>query len=315
MLPHSYQGASIWPRRQRRGEQVGRDRARRRGEASIWPRRQRRGEQDGRQDDAGLVVASIWPRRQRRGEPTTAARSWPGRSCFNLATTSASWRTRRANTESETSRGFNLATTSASWRTRLHSPGCPGRRGLQFGHDVSVVENSGKYFGRGDYLAASIWPRRQRRGERSRPRSCPPTWSKLQFGHDVSVVENDVWDFARLPGNAASIWPRRQRRGEQGVFADARGRSRASIWPRRQRRGEHVGDVGRPRRVLASIWPRRQRRGEPSEARVMSANGIRFNLATTSASWRTTGVRIWQSHTGSLQFGHDVSVVENSTNK
>ena len=39
---------------------------------------------------------------------------------------------------------------------------------LQFGHDVSVVENEVVLLDLGrDFADASIWPRRQRRGERS----------------------------------------------------------------------------------------------------------------------------------------------------
>ena len=84
---------------------------------------------------------------------------------FNLATTSASWRTRTFWRWPAAPRRFNLATTSASWRTIRADGTSTASIGLQFGHDVSVVENIRPTVGRTVlYL--------------------------LQFGHDVSVVEN-----------------------------------------------------------------------------------------------------------------------------
>ena len=60
---------------------------------------------------------------------------------------------------------FNLATTSASWRTAANRTGSWAAGRLQFGHDVSVVEND-----QGGVI--------------------PAVEHALQFGHDVSVVEN-----------------------------------------------------------------------------------------------------------------------------
>ena len=160
--------------------------------------------------------ASIWPRRQRRGEQPACRvdrrREPPG---FNLATTSASWRTVRVTTTRRPPTSFNLATTSASWRTDMPHAPLVVRVELQFGHDVSVVENSTS-----SPVMFIIRP-------------------VLQFGHDVSVVENSVHPAGPGDGAAASIWPRRQRRGERVPAREPLpGPGQASIWPRRQRRGE-----------------------------------------------------------------------------
>ena len=133
--------ASIWPRRQRRGELPGGQGAGERVEASIWPRRQRRGEHDRLGHVEQRQGASIWPRRQRRGE----RRGWSGRRagsrCFNLATTSASWRT------VWDGRQYSGRTASI-WPRRQRrgerdpsAPNAAWTASLQFGHDVSVVEN------------------------------------------------------------------------------------------------------------------------------------------------------------------------------
>ena len=216
------------------------------GVASIWPRRQRRGEHHVRRLREIGDRASIWPRRQRRGE-----------------------------------------------RDELRPAALAGVV-LQFGHDVSVVENAKQV-----YAALSYW--------------------LLQFGHDVSVVENqESLDKAGAKG-AASIWPRRQRRGEPppgtrmtrvetllqfghdvSVVENFVGRP----WDRRCQKDHHEG---------ASIWPRRQRRGELGRRGHSRGHGVGFNLATTSASWRTIADVPPSAPNGTLQFGHDVSVVENST--
>ena len=135
--------------------------------------------------------ASIWPRRQRRGELAGTMSCPRGCPCFNLATTSASWRTGScARRTLSRSRCFNLATTSASWRTYdAKHVLCFGTL-LQFGHDVSVVENVTRL----DTRATAT--------------------TTLQFGHDVSVVENEKAGRRSPAGGGASIWPRRQRRGE-----------------------------------------------------------------------------------------------------
>ena len=262
---------------------------------------------------------------------------------FNLATTSASWRTRPARVVvAEGRQGFNLATTSASWRTAGSLAVISATASLQFGHDVSVVENGPV-------------------GVRPNPRAV-----SLQFGHDVSVVEN-VWNWAlarRRAHYAASIWPRRQRRGEQPLSDVARGglvrmgfnlattsaswrtglrqdrpalrrlrfnlattsaswRTNANAVEFKRYRllqfGHDVSVVengqGPPalgERGPASIWPRRQRRGEPRCWRAGTPACTRFNLATTSASWRTPRPPPPATRPGKLQFGHDVSVVENT---
>ena len=360
-----------------------------RASASIWPRRQRRGERTARrtgpEDGQGFnlattsaswrtapvqvrtpreSVASIWPRRQRRGERTAGGRRRPRRPCFNLATTSASWRTPSCPRRPRRSAGFNLATTSASWRTRRPPRVTPGRQPLQFGHDVSVVENrdqgvvwgvfGGLQFGHDVSVVENgrrrRWtPRRPARFNlattsaswRTSPRtaSARPTWP-LQFGHDVSVVENATRTPSRPSRrcrfNLATTSASWRTTSVQSVVNDGfplqfghdvsvvenatgragRGRARrASIWPRRQRRGEPSGACSHDRPRAASIWPRRQRRGEHPHRRPGRHARRRprgFNLATTSASWRTLRPRVHRYAEFLLQFGHDVSVVENS---
>ena len=282
--------ASIWPRRQRRGERPGcgagrlrsrgfnlattsaswrtRDTSRGRSRtggfnlattSASWRTHLRRGDERPRQ------LASIWPRRQRRGEPRplTSVVSPASKLQFghdvsvveNLGPPSG---------PSARAARFNLATTSASWRTYRPLAVQAGGVVLQFGHDVSVVENVAEGEQVGDVLEASIWPRRQRRGEQ------PPcnwgcrsrTW--LQFGHDVSVVEN----------RPAQV--RRPRRSGRFNLATT-----SASW-----RTGWLGDLSCPTRE-------------------------RFNLATTSASWRTHWHGIAAGMVLMLQFGHDVSVVEN----
>ena len=260
--------ASIWPRRQRRGELIPVAKSPVVRRASIWPRRQRRGERPRGRGCGRRRAASIWPRRQRRGERAAGPeRPGPGRDA-------SIWPRRQRRGE----------------RSAVPASHC-GIVALQFGHDVSVVEND----------------------DRRTP--VAGDHPLLQFGHDVSVVENAVRRRAsnpkgscfnlattsaswrtlaeRRPGpryDPASIWPRRQRRGERRDAAGwhATG-TLASIWPRRQRRGEPLfSGPYMGVRTVASIWPRRQRRGEPRSARDISPTSIE------------------------LQFGHDVSVVENA---
>ena len=133
----------------------------------------------------------------------------------------------------------------------------------------------------------------------------------LQFGHDVSVVENPAARTARTAGRPSSIWPRRQRRGEQQFALKPGVTLRSSIWPRRQRRGELRGTPTPWPWSASSIWPRRQRRGEPRARWPRTRTGEFFNLATTSASWRTEHSALSVLLDTYLQFGHDVSVVEN----
>ena len=329
--------ASIWPRRQRRGErgagagskvlkfllQFGHDvsvvenrvpegHRRDHRRASIWPRRQRRGELAGGGGGETPLVASIWPRRQRRGEPRRPSPGSRAAGSFNLATTSASWRTAgRRRTGGRRGR-FNLATTSASWRTPHDGPGVPPHLGASIWPRRQRRGERGLMAARVTEVCASIWPRRQRRGELTTTaqdivasaalqfghdvsvvenlpgKPLPLSRPKLQFGHDVSVVENERREReGRRRLQAASIWPRRQRRGEPG---GGRGPGRrqegfnlattSASW-RTQRRNERV-----PQRV-ASIWPRRQRRGEPWPQNYRPTPSTGFNLATTSASWRT----------------------------
>ena len=218
--------------------------------------------------DGRLLRASIWPRRQRRGEngfggessrgcwlqfghdvsvvenACTSCRAKSRKRCFNLATTSASWRTPNL-------RGVRRSNpTGASIWPRRQRRGeqvcsrtdpCRSSR-LQFGHDVSVVENVRRGEGGLRRGGASIWPRRQRRGEQETTPVYYAIGSKLQFGHDVSVVENGKdpqapptpGDEALQFGHDVSVVENREVYGQRG-----RGHT-ASIWPRRQRRGERL---------------------------------------------------------------------------
>ena len=184
-----------------------------------------------------------------------------------MATTSASWRTLVAPVLLAIMQSsFNLATTSASWRTNAGEKMSLSRPGLQFGHDVSVVENPCG-LGRFDPpLVASIWPRRQRRGEQYSSRSLlPPSFS------------------FNLATTSAS-------------------------W----RTAAGGGLPPRPRRVCFNLATTSASWRTAAPARRSSARRRCFNLATTSASWRTFAVCESWADQDMLQFGHDVSVVENS---
>ena len=235
--------------------------------------------------------------------------------CFNLATTSASWRTWGVVvTATAFSPGFNLATTSASWRTICYEVGVKELVELQFGHDVSVVENGREAAPPGYHVHASIWPRRQRRGEPGRTATrCAGcrrfnlattsaswrTWrgrdllrrARLSFNLATTSASwrtgRGRWSASRKPGfnlaTTSASW-RTDRVVEVGDRLED-----ASIWPRRQRRGELSQPLALRQGPDASIWPRRQRRGERDPLILSDLEPL------------------------PLQFGHDVSVVENLT--
>ena len=100
-----------------------------------------------------------------------------------------------------------------------------GVKCLQFGHDVSVVENRQGPHAGAHGRHSSIWPRRQRRGERRPGGDGKPARSGLQFGHDVSVVENEAIDWLKAFleslqfGHDVSVVENRQRAG--GVLRNA----------------------------------------------------------------------------------------------
>ena len=208
---------------------------------------------------------------------------------FNLATTSASWRTRRR-------RDRRLANpTSSIWPRRQRRGERPeqvplggGLGGLQFGHDVSVVENNAPARRDSAERRSSIWPRRQRRGEQRPGQDLVVVPEGLQFGHDVSVVENGGPLLHRgRPARLFNLATTSASWRTPGTGYGIPVMDLSSIWPRRQRRGERVGFDGRLERLESSIWPRRQRRGERAGHGRRSFDGGVFNLATTSASWRT----------------------------
>ena len=92
--------------------------------------------------------------------------------------------------------------------------------------------------------------------------------------------------------------------------------SLASIWPRRQRRGERgTGALAGTRRQITALlqFGHDVSVVENCQSRLVaqvSCNSS-FNLATTSASWRTLQPILKLRKSQKLQFGHDVSVVEN----
>ena len=82
-----------------------------------------------------------------------------------------------------------MATTSASWRTARREADAAPDEVLQFGHDVSVVENIRPVFdddaddGFNLATTSASWRTVNEKSPTSRK-------AMLQFGHDVSVVEN-----------------------------------------------------------------------------------------------------------------------------
>ncbi len=60
--------ASMWPRRDGRGDNQSRSRGSRRGPASMWPRRDGRGDRSSWRSSARPQQASMWPRRDGRGD-------------------------------------------------------------------------------------------------------------------------------------------------------------------------------------------------------------------------------------------------------
>ena len=197
---------------------------------------------------------------------------------------------------------------------------------------------------RGDYLLAircvpqspaSIRPRRWSRGDPGLLVGVRTYLKELQFGHDVGVVETYDTDVSDSDWTSASIRPRRWSRGDVGdVWVVARAGD-ASIRPRRWSRGDTAVDViapnvtmsfnsattleswrllfarlGNSAEAWASIRPRRWSRGDNHIRQTGGSRRSGFNSATTLESWRRpkrTGRSIMSA---SLQFGHDVGVVE-----
>ena len=62
---------------------------------------------------------------------------------------------------------------------------------------------------------------------------------------------------------------------------------------------------------LASIWPRRQRRGEPKQVQKLGV-GVKLQFGHDVSVVENTTSRPAATSPRKLQFGHDVSVVENS---
>ena len=135
--------------------------------ASIRPRRCRRGEHARpRRLGRTPVRSSIRPRRCRRGKQPGYSTRNRRCGCFNSASTLSSRRT---------------------WLTEAHPMGTVA---LQFGLDAVVEENVGVWRWHHRRGAASIRPRRCRRGEHRLPRPEGEGREGLQFGLDAVVEEN-----------------------------------------------------------------------------------------------------------------------------
>ncbi len=132
--------ASMGPRPLGRGMQSRLDQAQIHVRASMGPRPLGRGMSCPYGHIRMLDCASIRPRPLGRGMcAPRRARSGPG-SSFNGATTSRSWNGGGAVPRSAHDAGFNGATTSRSWNVRDQLEALADWAGLQWGHDLSVVE-------------------------------------------------------------------------------------------------------------------------------------------------------------------------------
>ena len=229
-----------------------------------------------------------------------------------MATTSASWRTTAAGRPPTPTGGFNLATTSASWRTSGRRAGSRSTSGLQFGHDVSVVENAVEAILTAAPGPASIWPRRQRRGEPLTARSGRADRRRFNLATTSASWRTPRPARGRGAWPTASIWPRRQRRGERtpGRRCGPSGpcfnlATTSASWRTGEGMTVNCGYGGFNLATTSASWrtPARSRRSRPPSGS--------FNLATTSASWRTFNPAGNPADVQGLQFGHDVSVVEN----
>ena len=98
------------------------------------------------------------------GDASTTSVARP-ESCFNGATTKASWKASVDGTSTEPHERFNGATTKASWKATTSSRSTAAAGQLQWGHDEGVVE--------GVRASADALTLR----------------SALQWGHDEGVVE------------------------------------------------------------------------------------------------------------------------------
>gem|GEM_PF-899588 len=183
---------------------------------------------------------------------------------------------------------------------------------LQWGRDLSVVESIRHGLGSASSPRASMGPRPLGRGipgtvgsggvpgaaASMGPRPlgrgiCSSIhWLAgmrwLQWGHDLSVVESRVCVAAPRVGARASMGPRPLGRGISARRWVLGGQSRASMGPRPLGRG------------IAPF------------AAANGAQTTRFNGATTSRSWNRAEVLVLLASDTTLQWGHDLSVVEST---
>ena len=138
--------------------------------ASMWPRRCRRGRRGPVHGTGHDLFASMWPRRCRRGRRSEGL-PWKARaSCFNVATTMSSWKTRKFG--------------------RIRPLILP----LQCGHDDVVVEDWTPDGRLKPEYAASMWPRRCRRGRRST--RLRPGWRRISFNVATTMSSWKTWNIA-----------------------------------------------------------------------------------------------------------------------
>ena len=119
-----------------------------------------------------------------RGPATTRGGPSADRCCFNGAMTFRSW---RVGTEgASTSSGFNGAMTFRSWRVRTALSRAGRNHGLQWGHDLSVMERC--HNRHADPVDTCFNGAMTFRSWRAPPSGSFPF--TLQWGHDLSVMES-----------------------------------------------------------------------------------------------------------------------------
>ena len=158
--------------------------------------------------------------------------------------------------------------------TRLGRPRAEEPLGLQWGRVVEDAETASPDRIRKNLQAASMGPRRGRRGnlrqpdrrDRRRPASMGPRRGRR--GNRRERVRG-------VFGLDASMGPRRGRRGNSSALAGRARRRAASMGPRRGRRGNGRRVRGPHIAVDASMGPRRGRRGNRHRRNVRHHNRIR----------------------------------------
>ena len=205
---------------------------------------------------------------------------------------------------------------------------------LQWGHNVSVVEICSYRQVTKKQAGASMGPQRFRCGNQSDTTptntKCTcfngattfPLWKLpqglglcqkfpwLQWGHNVSVVEirlhDQMWDLATI----ASMGPQRFRCGNLSGRRRRSQCSKASMGPQRFRCGNQCWNCIISKTSDASMGPQRFRCGNFLRFRLPHRRFRGFNGATTFPLWKSHNSRLEARVRNSLQWGHNVSVVE-----